>query len=148
MIKSKDRKAHFKCLLYLGIGFAVSAGSTAIINYIQNGSPLKLSFLVFNPDEKWGFGTFDHSIYRGIWNVSFSTVRMSLWTMPLFFELALVALWSKSGKGSRNILDFHYVCNLFPGLFWHRWKGIRRPFLFCPLPYVVNSGSQGTNNDR
>lgn len=137
MITSKDRKTHYKCLLFLGIGFAVSGGSTAIVNYIQNGSPTKLSFMVFNPDEKWGFGTFGHSIYRGIWNVLFSTIRMSLWTMPLFIELALIALFGKSEKVSIIYWIFALYIVFFIGFFGIGGREFGARFFF--VPYLMLS---------
>ena len=137
MISSKDRKSHFKCLLYLGIGFALSAGSTAIVNYIQNGSPLKLSFMVFNPDERWGFGTFDHNIYRGIWNVSFSIIRMFLWTIPLFLELSLIALFGKSEKVSVIYWIFITYLIFFVGFYAMGGREFGARFFF--VPYLMLS---------
>lgn len=98
LLKSKERKNILLTISSLTVGLLMGGLFLGIGNYIQNGSFMKLSFSVYNPDEKWGFRMEGHSTVRGLWNVIYSVLRMTYWTLPFFLELSILALFEKKRK--------------------------------------------------
>lgn len=137
LLNPKDRKERFKSILLTSAGFFLGAGFLAIVNYLQNGSPLKMSFLMYNPNEKWGFSTANHTIYAGIWNDVVSVGRMLFWAMPLFLEFSLTGLLEKKGKCAFAGMVFAAYLIFFLGYYSTGGGEFGSRFFF--VPYLLMS---------
>lgn len=98
MIREEDRKSNFRNILVIGTGLLVGGTFLALVNYIQNGNPLRLAFNVYNPHESWGFSGGNHNIFKGIWNVIYSVLRIVVWSIPFLIELSIIGLAQKRSK--------------------------------------------------
>jgi len=117
IVKSNEKKNIIFTLLPLGAGLLLGGFLLGIGNYIQNGSFTKLSFSVCNPDEKWGFRMEGHSPIRGLWNVIYSVLRMTYWTLPFFLEFSILALFEKKKKTGLMWLIFLCYILFFIGYY-------------------------------
>lgn len=91
--KNYTREKLLALTAYLTAAGLVSGILLGIVNYIQNGNPFLFSFLVYNPDDKLGFGVFGHTPLFGIWNTLYSIFRIMTWSFPLLLEFSLAALF-------------------------------------------------------
>jgi len=126
MTRSRDKANYFKTLLFAGIGIAVGVLVLGAVNYIQNGDPLKLGFIIYNPREKYGFSGV-HNIYGGIWNDTFSLMKLALWHIPLYLEIAIAGLLERKGKLS--FIGWILILNI---LFFLGYYAIGIRFFFVP----------------
>ena len=95
LYKSKNRWDVFRKMLAAAGGIALGMGIIFLVNYIQNGDPLLFSFVKYRSYDKWGFGKVGHTPIKGLWNISFSYLRMGFWIMPFITIGALLSLFMK-----------------------------------------------------
>lgn len=87
--KSSDKKVMLKHFLIYFLGFVVGIAALLAVNKIQTGDPFVFAFNRYSQQESWGFGRIRHTPLKGLWNFTYSFMRMSFWTTPfmVFFSL-------------------------------------------------------------
>jgi len=110
---------------------------------------------VYDPTEKWGFSTQEHTPLKGLWNVTFAFFRTSFWTVPF---LGLFSLFSVFNK--RNGVFLLLFIPLLFVFFYFGWYGNgiiemgSRFYLPAFMPFVlaavsgINKGKESLNNRK
>jgi 4-amino-4-deoxy-L-arabinose transferase-like glycosyltransferase len=93
--KSQNRSLIIKKLIPIALFFIAGLGVILSINYLQNGNPLSFGYSIYNPKDMWGFGKNGHDFMSSLWNLTFTILRTSFWTVP---SLILLGLFSFTGK--------------------------------------------------
>lgn len=93
--KSENRLDTFKKMTAIAGGMILGVGILMLVNKFQNGNPLLFSFNQYRSYDKWGFGQVGHTPVKGIWNISYSYLRMAFWVTPFLTVGALLSFLQK-----------------------------------------------------
>ena len=93
--KSENRWDTFKKMTAIAGGMLIGVGILMLVNNIQNGNPLLFSFNQYRSYDKWGFGQVGHTPVKGLWNISFSYLRMAFWVTPFLMLGAVLSFLQK-----------------------------------------------------
>jgi len=94
-LQYKERKKILSGLILLSSGFIIGILLLLLSNKIQTGNPFLMGFLKYNPDEKIGFGSMNHTPLKGLYNFIFSSMRSAFWSVPLMTPGIIVSLMKK-----------------------------------------------------
>jgi hypothetical protein len=85
-----------------------------LVNRMQTGDFLKFAFNQYEVKETWGFGVFEHSIYKAVWNIVYTLSRLVSWGMILFLELVVISLFNREWRFRSLVLtSVMVVCVVF-----------------------------------
>jgi len=91
-LKQKELKKALNIVGTVVIFIILGLSILMYTNQCQNGNPFVFSFSRFDPTDKWGFGVMGHTPLLGMWNLLFSIMRNSMWSMPFVGILSLISL--------------------------------------------------------
>jgi len=94
-LKFREKAARFTII---ALFFIIALGILAQINKIQSGNLFTFGFTVYDPGDLWGFGVMGHNFSRGMWNLFFSLVRNSFWTVPFLLFFNFISLFRRERK--------------------------------------------------
>lgn len=144
MIIRKDRLALL--LRFVAALAAASAGMFLIlsVNKIQTGEFLKFAFHQYQQKEVWGFESYGHNIYKGLWNVFHYQARLISWSVIFMLEGALISLLGKERRKAL-FLWFLYFAFVF---FFFGWYAIGHyeygpRYLFTGFVYLLPASAYG-----
>ena len=137
-------KEVIKAALWWGGGCIVSCVILGIVNQVQNNNPFLFSFLVYNPEEKYGFGIYGHTPLAGVWNSLFSIFRIQMWNFPLFLETAILCLFvSKNSKYKLPWVFFGVYLAFFFGYYSEGGASFGYRYLTVPVVFMLMASAGG-----
>ncbi len=95
ILKSDKRADTILKMIPIPMGFILGIALLMFVNYAQNNNPFLFSFVQHSSSEKWGFGCFGHTPVKGLWNVTFSCLRMGFWVTPFILTASIMSFLSK-----------------------------------------------------
>jgi hypothetical protein len=105
LIKSKKKFPFLRGFISIIIFSIIGVGIIMLVNTYQTGDPFTLGYSVYNPHDKWGFGVHNHNFFSGLWNLTYSLMRLSYWTVPLLGGLCLFSFIGKKRRTEAILLS-------------------------------------------
>jgi hypothetical protein len=146
LIMGKDRVAMLKSLATISLFGILGIFGVLLVNKIQTGDFTKFSFQVYKGNEVWGFGVFEHNVYKALWNSFYSITRLLSWSIPFMFEAAFIGLF---GKEKKNTFYLLFVFLVFI-IFYFGWYTIGNyeygpRYLFSGFVFLIPAAGYGIN---
>lgn len=91
--KSGNYKKKLASFTPVFILFLIGISLLLVVNKVQTGSFTTFGYQKYMPEEKLGFGTFGHTPVKGLWNFSYSMMRLSFWIAPLIFLMGVLSVF-------------------------------------------------------
>lgn len=134
--RSNWKKSVILKLIPVFAGFIIGIFLLLMSNRVQTGNPFLMGFLKYNPTEKIGFGSMDHTPLKGLYNYIFSSMRMAFWVVPLMTPGIIIALLKrKTVEQASRLSTIERYLLLIPGI---------APILFYFFYYTIGNQEFGS----
>jgi len=121
LMKSGDKKGAAFRFVFSFLFIFLCVAVMLAVNQIQNGSLLLFGFNVYYPEEKWGFGSFEHNFIKGLWNIAYAHMRNALWTVPFMLIFSILSFAAKDKQPALLVIPFILLTIFYIG--WHGLGG-------------------------
>ncbi len=144
LITRKDRISLLRRFMLTFTSACAGIFIILLVNRIQTGDFLKFAFQQYQQREVWGFASYGHNIYKGLWNVFHYQARLISWSVIFMLEGALISFF---GKEQKKVLFLWFIYFIFV-FFFFGWYAIGHyeygpRYLFTGFVYLLPASAYG-----